>query len=471
VYTRLFLRRHRLGIVAGAVAIALAGVWRTWPAAGARAGLEGQIDAIVTQAMAEGPIAGMSVAVARGGRVVHAKGYGVADVENQLPASADTIYQVGSITKQFTAAAVMQLVEQGKVRLNAPITAYVRDYPTRGHNVTVESLLNHTSGVRNFTTLRSWWRTMTVEMTPEEIVGVFRDEPFDFSPGTAFSYSNSGYILLGLLIERVSGKPFGGYLNENLFAPLDLGSTSYCDHRALVRDRARGYKVVDGAFVNADSVSPSQAYAAGAVCSNALDLVTWSRALSNGRAVSAKSYARMIAPGALTDGSRLEYGYGLAVGYLEQHHRIGHVGGTLGFAGQIANYDEDGLTIVVLSNTEGARVAGVESDIARLMLGLGDREVKDILLAPEELESYAGTYDLQLGAVTIAPAKGRLELVVSVPGIEGRLVLLNQGQNVFRAESDAEVSLSFDLEKGVAEAFVLSHKGITMRGTRVHRGS
>jgi CubicO group peptidase (beta-lactamase class C family) len=471
VYIRLFFRRRRLPIAFAALAIGLTAAWLAWPVSEARAGLEGEIDAIVRQAIADGPIAGMSVAVARGGRVVHAKGYGYADLENELPASVDTIYHVGSITKQFTAAAVMQLVDKGKVRLDSLVTAYIRDYPTRGQSVTIESLLNHTSGVKNFTTLRSWWRTMTVEMTPDEVMDVFRHEPLDFPPGTAFSYSNSGYILLGLVIERVTGKPFGGYLNESLFAPLALESTSYCDDRTLVRNRARGYELTNGSFINADYVSSSQAYAAGAACSNVLDLLKWTRDLSSGRVVSSKSYARMIRPGTLKDGDQIEYGYGLAVNYLEQHHRISHVGGTLGFAGQIANYDGDDLTIVVLSNTEGAKVASVEADIARLMLGLGDRTVKDILLAPEELEPYIGTYDLKLGAVTLAPANGRLELDVSVPGVEGRYVLLNQGQNVFQAESDSQVSLRFAVENGVAEAFVLSHKGITMRGTRVHRGS
>ncbi len=469
MYRSRFLPTQRLLIPCAIFIAVFLGAW--WTLSERRAGLEHEIDALVEKAMEEGPIAGLSVAVARSGRLVHLKGYGYADLENGIPASDKTIYHVGSITKQFTAAAVMQLVEKGALALDRPITDYIPDYPTHGQSVTVRSILNHTSGIKNFTAMPSWWRTMAVEKTPEEMVDVFRNEPFDFPPGTAFSYSNSGYIVLGFLIERVTGKPYGGYLNENLFVPLQLSSTSYSDDRALVRHRARGYKVAERNFVNADYVSQSQAYAAGAVCSSAQDLVRWMHALGHGGVVSPESYARMIQPGTLANGSSVEYGFGLAVSYLEQHHRINHVGGTLGFAGQISYYYDDDVTIVVLSNTEGAKVANMESDIARLMLGLGNRTVKDLLLAPEELKQYSGVYEVKPGEVEIKPANGRLEVDLAVPGVEGRYVLLNQGKNVFHVESDSEISLRFALEDGVAKRFVLSYKGITMHGTRTRQGS
>ena len=469
MYRSRFFPTQRLLIPCAIFIAVFLGAW--WTLSERRAGLEREIDALVEKAMEEGPIAGLSVAVARSGRLVHLKGYGYADLENGIPASDKTIYHVGSITKQFTAAAVMQLVEKGALALDRPITDYIPDYPTHGHSVTVRSILNHTSGIKNFTAMPSWWRTMAVEKTPEEMVDVFRNEPFDFPPGTAFSYSNSGYIVLGFLIERVTGKPYGGYLNENLFVPLQLSSTSYADDRALVRHRARGYKLAERSFVNADYVSQSQAYAAGAVCSSAQDLVRWMHALGHGGVVSPESYARMIQPGTLANGSSVEYGFGLAVSYLEQHHRINHVGGTLGFAGQISYYYDDDVTIVVLSNTEGAKVANIESDIARLMLGLGNRTVKDILLAPEELKQYSGVYEVKPGEVEIKPANGRLEVDLAVPGVGGRYVLLNQGKNVFHVESDSEISLRFALEDGVAKRFVLSYKGITMHGTRTRQGS
>ncbi len=416
--------------------------------------------------MADGPIAGLSVVVAQGRRIVHAKGYGYTDLENELLASPETVYPVGSITKQFTAAAVMQLVEEGRLRLGDPITRYLPDYPN-GQLVTIESLLNHTAGIKNYTTMSRWWETSTVEMAPTRMISVFRDEPLDFVPGTNFSYSNSGYFLLGLIVEQVSGKPFGGYLSERLFGPLELGSTHYCDDRLLIPNRARGYRVVDGAFIHADFVSMSQAFSAGAVCSSVLDLLRWNYALSSGLVISEASYRHMVRPGVLTDGTRIEYGLGFALGYVEQHHRISHTGGTLGFAGHFGHYDDDGVTIIVLSNTEAAKVANIENEIGRLMLGVNDQTVQDILLDAEALEPYLGRYDLHLGEVDVRPANGRLEVHVNVPGAEGQYLLLHQGNHTFQAQSDPQVSLTFTMREGTATGFELSRTGISARATRV----
>ena len=381
-------------------------------------GLGEAIDAAVENAMAEGPIVGLSLAASRGGRVVHAQGYGLADLENQLPATAETIYRVGSITKQFTAAAVMQLVEQGQLKLDATVGDYWPESPSHWRDVTIASLLSHTSGIKNYTTMERWWKSMATEMTPDRVVSVFATEPLDFRPGTDFSYTNSGYFLLGLIIERVSGQPFGGYLHEHLFTPLQLTSTSYCDDHALVPNRARGYTQAEDTFRHADYLSMSQAYAAGAVCSSVLDLLHWSDALADGHVVDHELHERMIHPGTLPDGTQLEYGFGLAVSYLEGHHQIMHVGGTLGFAGHLVHFDEEDVTVAVLSNTQGAKATNIASDVARLLLGLDDRSIKDILLAPDELAAYSGTYDLRLGQVTVSSAGGRLAVDVGVPGAE-----------------------------------------------------
>jgi CubicO group peptidase (beta-lactamase class C family) len=432
----------------------------------AREGLAGEIDAIAQEAIENGPVAGISVAVARRGQLIHEAGYGLADLENRLPTTPTTVYRVGSITKQFTAAAVMKLVEEERVRLEAPVTTYLPDYPAPP-GVTVASLLNHTSGVKNYTTMEKWWETMALEMAPDRLAEVFRDEPLDFSPGDRFSYSNSGYALLGLLVERVSGMPFGSYLHGEVFAPLGLAATSYCDYQVLVPNRAHGYKVVDGGFVNASYVSMSQAYAAGAVCSSATDLVRWFQGLAGGALLSEETYELMTTPARLTDGSEIEYGYGLAVSFLEGRRRINHVGGTLGFSSQISHYEDEDVTIVVLTNTEGANAASIESDIARVVLGLGDQTTRDILLTPAELDRYVGTYDLELTTVRVSASEGRLYAVIDAPGLEGRYGLLYQGDDTFQAEADPELTLQFPDTPARTDGFVLVRHGITMRARRV----
>jgi CubicO group peptidase (beta-lactamase class C family) len=425
------------------------------------------VDDIVGRWMRDGSIAGLAVGVRRGARTVHAEGYGNADVENDLPANAETIFHVGSIAKQFTAAAVLQLVDAGALALADPIAEHLPFGPDYAPGVTVHSLLNHTSGVKNYTTLERWWRTIGVEMTPEGVVALFKDEPADFLPGERFSYSNSGYFLLGMIVERVSGQQYGGYLNEHFSVPLDLPSTRYCDDRTLVPNRARGYQWADGEFSNAPYLSMSQAFAAGGICSNVVDLLRWNQLLSAGAVLGPGSYEQMSTPDTLNDGTAIEYGYGLAVGYRDGRRWLSHVGATLGFASFVAEYPDDELGIVVLSNTERAPVAAIEAEIARAILGMERPELRNVPLAPEELALYAGRYDMALAEVTIVPDDGQLVAEIVVPGLAGRHTLVHRGTGEFYLEDDAETSARFDVVDGVAEGFVLVHQGITMRGIRV----
>jgi CubicO group peptidase (beta-lactamase class C family) len=451
-------------VLAGAV---WAGVRFLGPDPAERDALATAIDGIVEEAMRDGPISGVSVGVARGARVVYARGYGYADLENQLPATPETVYRVGSITKQFTAAAIMQQVEQGTIRLDAPASEYLPEHPVLSR-VTVEQLLNHTSGVRNYTTLAGWWQSLALETDPVRLTESFLGLPFDFAPGRRFAYSNSGYVLLGRILEEVTGRPYGGYLNEFVFVPNRLSATAYCDDRMLVPNRAAGYQAVDDGFVHAPYVSMSQAYSAGGVCSSVTDLLTWYRALTRNAVVSGDSYRRMSTPGTLIDGSQIEYGYGLAVSYLEGHHRVNHLGGMLGFTGQISHYGAEDLTVVVLTNTEGANASEIESDVARVLLGLGDRTVVDIPLSAPELQAYTGRYDLGLAQVDVRTAEGRLVVDVNVPGLEGSYVLLNQGGHDFEAQDDTEVTLTFEIgADDRAAGFVLVRRGLTMHAERV----
>ncbi|MEM7416071.1 MAG: serine hydrolase domain-containing protein [Gemmatimonadota bacterium] len=438
-----------------------------------RTELEARIDAIVETAMEEGPITGVAIAVSRGLQVLHLEGYGFADVENDLPVDPSTIFHIGSISKQFTAAAMLRLEADGLVDLDAPASRYLAE--TLGEraalfdDVTVSQLLNHTSGVRDYTIVPGWWTTLGIDVDPEGLVESFVNEPRDFPPGDRFSYSNSGYALAGMIVEAVSGQPFGGWLNEHLFVPNDLAQSAYCDDSRVMRNRARGYRYAEsGELRHPRYVSMTQAYAAGGLCASAEDLLRWTRLLTRGVITGDDGWDVMSTPGTLRDGSRIEYGYGIAVSYLEGRHRIGHIGGMLGFTGQMAHYSEEDVSIVVLTNTEGANAARIETEIARAVLELAAEQVRDVELTPTELTSYVGAYDLGATVVRVTEREGRLEAEVSTPGIEGRYVMLYQGDLTFFAQTDPSIIARFDEPAdGEPLAFTLEHKGITLRGRKV----
>ncbi|MGH7720140.1 MAG: serine hydrolase domain-containing protein [Gemmatimonadaceae bacterium] len=336
--------------------------------------LRAAIDSIAEAEIKTGTVAGISIAVMRGDEVIVAKGYGMADVENQVPATENTVYRIGSITKQFTAAAIMQLAEQGKLSLDDELTKYFRDYPTQGRRVTVRHLLNHTSGIRSYTALGPrWFATTPLEVPADSIVALFSREPFDFAPGERFLYNNSGYFLLGLIVEKASGQSYPAYLEEHFFKPLGLSATHYCNERPIIRHRAEGYSVVAGQLANDAPMSMTHPYSAGALCASVLDLLAWQKALTGGKVVSAASYREMTTPRPLPGGAAMSYGYGLGVGDLQGHRKVGHGGGINGFVSQLALYPADSLAIAVLVNTEGQTAGRLERHIAHLALGIRER--------------------------------------------------------------------------------------------------
>lgn len=329
-----------------------------------------RIDAWAREAVESGQVAGLSVAVRRDPEIVLARGYGHADLENEVPASEHTVYRIGSVTKQFTAAVVMQLVAEGRVDLDADIRDYV-DFPTQGQTVTVRQLLDHTSGIPSYTGLgEPFWSRSRLDLSHDQLLGMVRDLPFDFAPGTQWRYNNSGYYLLGVLVENVTGASYEEALQSRLLGPLGLESTTYCDERKLIANRAEGYELADGELVNDTPLSMRVPFAAGALCSTVLDLLAWQRALDSGQVVTPEAYERMVTPGTLADGAPLSYGFGLGVDELEGHRRIQHGGGINGFASMLALYPDDGLRIVVLVNTPGRAAGMLAERIARLLLGL-----------------------------------------------------------------------------------------------------
>ena len=350
-----------------------------------------EIDSVVARAMRTKQAAGMTVAVVRGRDTLALKAHGSADLELEVPTPDRAVYEIGSVTKQFTAAAVLQLVEQGKLALDDDITKHFPTYPVQGHKVTVRRLLDHTSGIRGYTELPEFGAIMTRSMLRDSLVALFAPRPFAFAPGEALSYNNSAYFLLGLLVEKVSGMSYAAYVRENLFARAGMSDSRYCSHAAVIPRRAHGYDVGAAGLQRAAYIDHTWPYAAGSLCSTAGDLVAWSRALHGGKILGAASYRELIAPSTLNDGTKLRYAKGLFVGDSVHGHRTIHHGGDIpGFSTELAYFPDDSLTIAVLMNTLGpVRPETLMRQIARAVLG--DRTPKPPTFAGRA-DDYAGEY-------------------------------------------------------------------------------
>lgn len=415
-------------------------------------------DSVVGAAIAKHQTAGASVAIVKAGRTIVSKGYGSQDLENDVPATAQTVYRIGSLTKQFTAAAIMRLAEQGKLSLDDSVQKFLPTFPTQGNRVTIRHLLTHTSGIKSYTGLGPKWTSrMRLDLAKDSLVAMFANEPFDFKPGAQWKYDNSGYFLLGMIIERLSGQSYGAYLKDEFFTPLGLAGTRYCDQRPLITHRAQGYSPTpDGQFVNADLLSMTQPYAAGSLCSTVDDLAAWTRALSSGKVVSPASYAQMTTPGTLNDGAPLTYGFGLQVGTLAGHRHIYHNGGINGFISELHHYPDDSLIVVVLTNTEGPAAPKLEAVLARRALGIPEAVVKDVALRAADVARFSGDYVLG-GQLAIKVFADGAALKAQAAG-QSALLLRYQGGATFVADADHDITLEF-ATGDPSPSFVLTQNG------------
>ena len=461
MFPRPFLRVPALGTVA--VLVACGSPPADSPAHSGRPDepLAGQVYQLARNALRDHPAPGISIGVQRGGEVVFAGGFGYADLENEVPATADTVYRIGSVTKQFTAAAAMLLVEEGKLDLSADLREYLPDYDTQGFEVPVERLLNHTSGIKGYTEMPEFWERSRLDLGHEAMLELFSEPPFEFEPGDRYQYNNSGYYLLGVLIERLSGMSYTEFLEARLFGPLGLERTHYLRNGPLVPGRAEGYEVgEDGGFVNDEPLSMELPYAAGSLGASVLDLLAWQRALASGAAVSPAGYERMTARGSLVNEDPVHYGYGLGISEEHGLAKISHGGGINGFRAELALYPEEDLGIAVLINSGSGRPGLLENRIARAVLGMEQPQVVEVTVPEPDLRRCAGTYNPGRGPVTLRFEEGALF------GFGERLVPVGDG--VFHPDGDPFTRIV--CESGPDErapALTLTSGGVTTRYPRV----
>lgn len=327
-------------------------------AASAQAGpaaLVQTLDSIAGSGIVEGRAAGIVAAVVRGNDTLLFKGYGRADVEWDIPMPVDALFETGSIAKQFTAAAILQLRDQGRLSLDDDITKWLPDFDTRGNQVPLRRLMDHTSGIMGLTEIPEFSTlVMNYRLPRDSAYALIKRQPFQFPTGTLQIYNNSAFFLLGLVVEKASGMTYEDYVEQRIFAPLGMTRSMYCNSQENVARRAHGYLVQNGAMRRAPMNVHTWPFSAGSICSTAGDLVTWLQALHGGRVLSPESYREMTTPSRLNDGTPIRYAMGLQVGRtIDGLSYIGHGGAIPGFIGEATWYPDAQMAVVVLMNSTG----------------------------------------------------------------------------------------------------------------------
>jgi CubicO group peptidase (beta-lactamase class C family) len=367
-----------------------------------------KMDSIAESPVLEGRVAGLAAAVVRGADTLLMKSYGVADLEWRIPMPVDAVFEIGSVTKQFTAAAILKLRDAGKLDLNADLSRYLPDFDTQRHRIPLRRLLDHTSGMKGATEMASFRTITTQELPRDTLLDLIAAEPFDFAPGEALIYNNSAYILLGHIIEKVSGKSYEEYVEGELFAKLGMTRSSYCSNTDVVPRKARGYRLTREGLAQGSYTNHLWPYSAGSLCSTVGDLVTWLRALHGGRVLPEASYREMITPRKLNDGTPVRYAMGLGLGDPRGRPAIGHGGGIgSGFVSHTMYYPAEDLVVVMLVNTAGnLSPAALATEMVDVLLPLSAMERKRFA---GDAAPLVGTYS--------GPARGRpLTLTVTLTG-------------------------------------------------------
>ena len=360
--------------------------------------LEKSLDDIFTSSFrAQGP--GAAVIAVRRGEVIYRKGFGMANLELCVPIEPDMVFRLGSVTKQFTAVAILMLLEQGKLALSDAITQFLPDYPTQNHTITVEHLLTHTSGIKSYTDMPEWVPLWRKDFTVQELVDFFKDQPMEFTPGQRWAYNNSGYFLLGAIIEKVSGISYAQFIRERIFEPLEMRQSYYDDSARIIPRRASGYDVTAQGVVNAPYLSMTQPFAAGSLASTVDDLAKWDAALYTEQLIKQDTLALAFKPFHTADGASTYYGYGWAVGDIGGMSTLEHGGGINGFVCYAMRIPSESTFLAILTNSAGdvTNPELLALKAAGLVIGHPFQEPAPVALSVQSMLPYQGIYSLEQG--------------------------------------------------------------------------
>lgn len=442
-----------------------------------RAAFTPRADSLVNAYLRSSGAPSAAVAVIRGKDTLVYKGYGLANLPASHAAAPTTVYEIGSITKQFTSAAIMRLVDAGRIKLDDDLSKYVPQFPLQGHKVSIRQLLNHTSGIHSYTSSAEWKKTWAQDLSPDAIVGFVAKDTFDFAPGAAYRYNNTGYVLLGMVIEKVTGQSYATHLNATFFKPLGLTQTSYCPSKTTDPTFASGYsRGADGGAVPSAYLSLTHPFSACVLCSTVGDLVKWQRALASGKVVSPSSHTLMTTPGTLNDGAQIRYGFGLVPGNVLGHATIGHGGGINGFTTSSVYVPDDTLSVVVFTNFDEASPDPLANDLLRVAYGaapLPPRPAQTSAAAAQPLpdaerDAMLGSYTLQLPGRAL-PIKIFLDggRVMAQAEGQGANPLTHLGNHQFGVAFDPALRITFVFDaQGKVTKMTLLQGGGTFDGPR-----
>lgn len=437
-----------------------------------RLNLERKVKSIVEAGRRESGLPGVSIVIMRGNKTLLAKGYGLADREKGVATSPHTIYPIASLSKQFTAVAIMKLVEQGRVRLDEPVSTYLPEY--RANQTTVlriRHLLQQTSGIPEWNDLPEMQEIDTGEpagFTITKIIELLERQPQLYQPGDWWSYSNSNYTLLAAVIERVSGMTYEQYLSKNFFVPLGLQSTGDCKPE---RGLSPGLQNAIGYSGNTFKLKPLTATKAkaftgsGGMCSNAVNLAGWMRALVDGKAVSAASYREMITPAPVRAGFTPPYGFGLSVVPLANQPAVWHTGNLAGFTSVLIYFPKQDLIIAALTNSRHAPLHTIVKRVASAVMNLKEPKLLDLPISAEKLNRIVGNYDDAMFKFRIYAESGRLYLHVTEFGEPKRLQY--QGDGIFATTEPGMIRLWFEPPNGKVERVVWEWSEIRAYGRKI----
>lgn len=378
---------------------------------------------------------GCAVLITKKGEVLLEKGYGTANIELNVPMKSEMVFRIGSITKQFTAMAILQLVDKGQIALTDSIQKFIQDFHFKGKTITIENLLTHTSGIKGYEQIDTKIpNVMRIDFSPKTIIDSLDKLSLEFDPNTRYNYSNSNYFLLGYIIEQVSGKSYQQYIKENIIEPAGLTSTFYESQTELIPNRANGYSSSDGKYWNADFISMALVYSAGALRSNCSDLYKWHKALYEGKIVKKETFLKAIQPYKLVEGKQNDYGYGFFNKTENGINSIGHGGAIDGFRAIEMYYPAEDIFISLLCNSETDNFEKFFESITNLVLKNPNKSsYKEVKISETILDSYIGSFKFQEDTtqfIKIYKKEGRLYGELS-NGSGSNMALLAQSETFF----------------------------------------
>lgn len=402
-----------------------------------------------------------SVLIAMDNKVILSKGYGMSNYEHDIHNQRNTKFRLASITKTFTALSILQLQEENLLDVLDPVSKYLPDYPY-GDKINVKQLLSHTSGIVNYTNLSTFKEIEKDPTDPDAIMEVFKGEPLDFKPGSQYSYSNSGYILLGLIIEKVSGKTYQEYLEEAILRPLNMTNTGYDNNRPVIKNRATGYVSTENGLVHAPYIDMSVPFAAGGIYSTVEDLYKLDRALYSNTLISAKSKQSMFTP--VFD----NYAYGWFVHEAFGRKMISHDGEIYGFQTFFGRYPDDNIVIAVLSNVQNTNVSQISQILSAILFGEPyaiPKIHREVDIDPTVYNRYIGTYKFGMDFTMDITTKSG-DIFAQVAGTPVVEIFPESGVHFFIKAFDAQLSFILD-NKGEAVELILHQYGTDRKAKKI----